>query len=479
MANCVQCGRKLPPLFFGKKICEWCVRHEAAKRGEEPEDAVQPVMPTPWASTRTSPRMVTQALFGINLAVFVAMALSGIALDPTSRQLIPWGANYGPLTLGGQPWRLLTSMFVHGGLMHILFNLWCLWDLGALCESLYGHATFAAVYLISGIAGSLASVWWHPAVPSVGASGAIFGIVGALIASYSLGELSLPRFAVAGQLRSVLLFAGYNLLFGAVSGRTDNAAHIGGLVAGLIFGAGIARLAPGRELFPRAAVILVVALLVFAWGGWLDRTRSSQIHANRGVELLDDGKIDQAIRELQRAARERPDSIPIHFALAHAYFSQRQFGLAEDQLKRILALQPGSQPAQYELGIVYLNQGRTGPAKDLFTQILSGNQNALDARVGLGMALADEGNHVAAAEEFKRAAQLGPDDADIYYHLGLSQLHLKSYDEAIAALLKSQQISGGDDSETETALAEAYRAKGMQPEAETAMQKAEKLKPAK
>jgi len=479
MATCVQCGRKLPGLFFGKKICEWCVRHEAAKRGEEPEDAIQPVMPTPWARSRTSPMMVTQALLAINIAVFVAMALSGIALDPTSRQLIPWGANYGPLTLGGQQWRLLTSMFVHGGLLHILFNMWCLWDLGTLCESLYGQATFAAVYLISGIAGSLASVWWHPAVPSVGASGAIFGIVGALIASYYLGEFSMPRFAVAGHLRSVLVFAGYSLLFGAVSGRTDNAAHIGGLVAGLIFGALIARLAPGGEMFPRAAVILVVALLVVAWGGWLERTRSYQIHANRGVELLDDGKIDQAIAELQRAAGERPNSIPTHFALAHAYFSQKQFALAEDQLKRILVLQPGYQPAQYELGIVYLNQGRTGPAKDLFTQILAGNQNAWSARVGLGMALADEGNHVAAVEEFKRAAQLRPDDADIYYHLGLSQLQLNSYDEAIAALLKAQQISGEDDSETETALAEAYRAKGKQPEADTALEKAEKLKPAK
>src|SRR6266436_5458653 len=221
MANCVQCGRKLPSLFFGKKICEWCVRHEAARRGEESDDAIQPVMPAPWASASTSPMMVTQAFFGLNIAVFVAMALSGIAMDPTSGQLLSWGANYGPLTLGGQEWRLVTSMFLHGGPMHILFNMWWLWDLGALCESLYGHTTFAAVYLISGIAGSLASVWWHPAVPSAGASGAIFGIVGALIASYYLGEFSMPRFAVAGHLRSVLVFAGYSLLFGAVSGRTD------------------------------------------------------------------------------------------------------------------------------------------------------------------------------------------------------------------------------------------------------------------
>ena len=124
-------------------------------------------------------------------------------------------------------------MFLHIGVIHIAFNMWCLWDLGALAESLYGHWTFASVYLISGVAGSVASVAWHPGTVSAGASGAIFGIAGALIASFYLGEFSLPRAAIQPSLRSVIMFAGYNLLFGAVSGRTDNAAHIGGLVCGL------------------------------------------------------------------------------------------------------------------------------------------------------------------------------------------------------------------------------------------------------
>jgi len=86
MANCTQCGRKLPAFSF-QKICEWCVRHEAAKRGEEPEDAIQPVMPVPWAAGDSSSVIVTQAFFGINIAVFAAMALQGIAMDPNSQQL--------------------------------------------------------------------------------------------------------------------------------------------------------------------------------------------------------------------------------------------------------------------------------------------------------------------------------------------------------------------------------------------------------
>ena len=479
MANCVQCGRKLPPLVFGRKICEWCVRHEAAQRGEESEDAIQPIMPTPWAGTSTSPMMVTQAFFGINIAVFIAMALSGIAMDPSSQQLVRWGANYGPYTLGGQEWRLLTSMFLHGGLLHILFNMWCLWDLGALCESLYGHTTFAIVYLVSGIAGSLASVWWHPGVPSVGASGAIFGIVGALVASYVLGDFTLPRFAITGQLRSLLIFAGFNLIFGGMNGHTDNAAHIGGLVAGLIFGAGIARLAPGREWLQRAVVLLAVTAVILGCGAWLHRSRSYQIHVNRGVDLLDDGKIADAIAELQTAVRQHPDNLGAHFALAHAYFDQRQFAQAESELKRVLALQPGSRAARYELGIVYLNLRQTASAKEAFNTMLSTNPRDANARVGLGLAFFDEGDNVAAAREFQQAVDLDPEDADTYYHLGMAQLRSKNYDAAIAALLKSQEISGADNAETETALADAYRAKGMQAEAALALQKAEKLTPAK
>ncbi len=265
MANCSLCGRKLPPFTFGKTVCNWCVQHQAAQRGEIPDDARQPVMAAPWIA-RQSSMSLTKVFFGINVVVFVGMLIAGISLmDPTGEQLVHWGANFAPYTLTGQWWRLLTSVFLHIGIIHIAFNMWCLWDLGALSESLYGSWTFGAVYLICGIAGSVASAGWRPTGLSAGASGAIFGIAGALIASYYFGEFSMPRFAIAGQLRSLLMFAGYNLLFGAVSGRTDNAAHIGGLVAGLVIGALIARLAPQEsDIGPRVAILGVVLSVVVA-----------------------------------------------------------------------------------------------------------------------------------------------------------------------------------------------------------------------
>src|SRR5580658_3593361 len=269
MANCVKCGRLLPGLTFGKKICQWCVQHEAAQRGED--SPIQRVETAPWKQQgQSSSMVVTQAILGINVAVFAAMLLAGVSpMDPTGQQLVDWGANSGFYTIHDQWWRLLTCVFVHIGIMHIALNMWCLWGLGRLAESVYDRWTFGAVYLITGLGASVASIAWNPVGVSAGASGAIFGIAGALIAAFYLGEFSLPKTVVSGLLTAVLKFAGYNLVLGAFLGHTDNAAHVGGLVSGLILGAHIARLAPQRdEVGRRAGILLFGILLVFGGALW-------------------------------------------------------------------------------------------------------------------------------------------------------------------------------------------------------------------
>jgi rhomboid protease GluP len=266
MANCIRCGRKLPGLTFGKKICQWCRQYEAAQRGEIVDETPQPVMTAPWARRREFPISLTQILLGINVAVYLAMALaSGSVVDFAGLDLRPWGANIGPYTIAGQWWRLFTYMFVHGGILHIGFNMWCLWDLGALCESLYGASTYAGIYLITGVGAGVASVAWNPLVASVGASGAIFGLAGALIASFYLGEFNLPGMAIKGTLTSLLIFAAFNIFFGTVMSGVDNAAHFGGLGVGLILGALIAKLAPQRGHVLRRVVVLGIVALAVAF----------------------------------------------------------------------------------------------------------------------------------------------------------------------------------------------------------------------
>jgi len=475
MANCVQCGRQLPTLSFGKKLCRWCVQHEAAQRGED--SPIQRVEAAPWVRQQSSSMAVTQAIFGINVAVFIGMALAGVSMldNPSGQDLVRWGANFGPLTVSGQWWRLLTCVFIHGGLLHIAFNMWCLWDLGRLAESIYGHWSFAAVYLITGLAASLASLIWNPVVLSVGASGAIFGIAGALIASFYLGEFSLPRAAMAGTLRSLAVFVGYNLFFGAVIARTDNAAHIGGLLMGLLLGALIARVAPGHDDYlRRIAVLLVGALLVVGGVMWLQRSHAYLLHGQSGVELLNQGKTDEGIAELQKAVRLRPDFAAVHAALANAYIKKHDFDHAAAELQRVIALNPRSEDAYYRLGLIFLQQKLPEKAQDIFTQLLKIDPNSADGHAGLANSFANQQRSREALEEYKRAAASDAGYQSVYFNMGVMETRLKLYDDAISSLLKQRQTA--DDADNENQLEEVYAAKGMKTEAEDARRRAAQFK---
>jgi rhomboid protease GluP len=449
------------------------MQHEAAQRGEVGEDAKQYVMPAPWVRRETAITL-TKVFFGINVAVFVAMAFAGVSItDPTGEELVRWGANAGRLTLAGEWWRLLTCVFLHIGIIHLAFNMWCLWDLGALCESLYGSWTFGAVYLISGVGASLTSTAWRPNGLSAGASGAIFGLAGALISSFYLGEFSLPSVAVKGTLRSVVMFAGYNLLFGAVSGRTDNAAHVGGLVTGLILGALVARVAPEHDNpLRRFVVISVVALAVFAAGLGVQHWRGGPMRFGR---ISSENNLDRMIAVLRKKVQQSPEDASAHYALAHAYFVKGEVPQAEAELKRVLELQPQNSKARMELGAAYLSQDQPKAAQDEFTRLLTQDPSNAGAHVGLGVALAAEQNPAAAIGEYKTALQLDPQAEGVYYRMGNSQAQLKQYDDAIASYLKERE-KNGDAADLEDALADAYQAKGMTQQAEEARTKAAQLK---
>jgi rhomboid protease GluP len=416
--------------------------------------------------------VVTQALFGINVAVFIAMALAGVSItSPSGQELVRWGANFGPYTIGGQWWRLLTCVFLHIGIIHIAFNMWCLWDLGRLAESLYGHWTFGGVYLITGIAASVTSLAWRPTGLSAGASGAIFGIAGALIASFYLGEFSLPRAAVAGTLRSVVIFAGYNLVFGAMSGRTDNAAHVGGLVSGLLMGALIARVAPTRdEPFRRAGVLLVGVLLVAGSIWWLQRSRAYLGSMDQARQLFTEGKTDEAIARLEAVVRHHPEYVPAHLELARAYASKHDFAKEEVELTRLSALAPCNENILYALGFTELELKRPQQAREAFTQLLKLNPNNAEGHFGQGAVFSFENKDAEALGEYQRTAQLDPDYQDVFYNIGLAQSKLNRFDDAIASFLKQREQ--GDDPDNEAALARAYEGKGMRREAEDAKQRA-------
>lgn len=479
MANCIRCGRQLPPFSF-RKICQWCVRHEAAQRGED--DDYQTVITQPWVRRSESSITLTKVLFGANLALFLATALAtyvatedanavliAVSKGFSVRILVYLGANYGPFTLSGDWWRLFTYMFLHGEAMHIFFNMWCLWDLGQMCESLYGRWTYAGIYVITGISGGLVSIAWNPGVVSVGASGAIFGLAGALIASFYLGEFSLPRFAISGTLRSLVIFAVFNIVIGQFFG-VDNACHIGGLVSGLILGALIARLAPQVDNpARRASVVVTVASFVLLAG--------LGVRQWRGGTMLSpfQGKSSDPVAQLQAIIKKQPDLTQAHFALAQAYLARQQFPQAEAEYKKVLELQPGYTPAKFQLGLTYLNERRYPEARAAFNDMVAQEDTKAQGHYGLGLVLEDEGKYQAAVDEFQAALRTQPSMSDVNQELGNCYLKLGRFDDAIAALLKAKEANA-DSPELESALADAYQGKGMIKEAQSARDRAQELR---
>src|SRR5271170_5124188 len=251
-----------------------------------PEDAVQ-------ASADTAPRSrgrwavapATYVLVGTNCAVFLLMAFSGVSTtSPNALQLLQWGADNGGLVLQyGEWWRLVTSTFVHVGVIHLATNMWCLWNLGLLGEPLLGPVGTVAVYLLTGVAGNLLSVAVNPDLPGgphsvvgAGASGAIFGLAGVLIVLLKSKLLPVPEFELKRLRRSVIYFAVLNFVLGAGTMlipsiiRIDQMAHLGGFLSGLAIGVPLVpRIGARREEFVQrqwvafGCAVLILALLAY------------------------------------------------------------------------------------------------------------------------------------------------------------------------------------------------------------------------
>lgn len=185
-----------------------------------------------------TPRVyVTPVLIGINAVVFVLMVVFGVSpISPTVADLLLWGADFGPKTIGGEWWRLLTSMFLHIGLIHIGFNMWVLYAAGPLVERMVGNVGFLLMYLVAGLCGGLASLSWNPVIVSAGASGAIFGIYGCLLGLVLRGQGSIPPQILAQLRSSGMGFLFYNLIFGMMVPNIDMSAHLGGLAGGFLCG---------------------------------------------------------------------------------------------------------------------------------------------------------------------------------------------------------------------------------------------------
>jgi rhomboid protease GluP len=210
------------------------------------------------------------------------MVLRGVSFfDPTPADAVAFGADFGPLTLNGQWWRLVSSMFVHFGIIHISLNMWCLWNLGRAAERLLGRFSYLLAYFASGIFGSIASVYWHPLGAGAGASGAIFGLAGVLVSFVYLKKTPSHLQIDRRMLSSLGTFIFYNLIYGAAIPGISNAAHLGGLLMGLAVGA-VLPSAAASESARRTRLSMAVALSAIVLVGSAVATK----HLRAGVTRL-------------------------------------------------------------------------------------------------------------------------------------------------------------------------------------------------
>lgn len=212
---------------------------------------------------------VTPAIIGINVAVFLTLLLAGAGLMQTSGDVeLLYGANYGPLTWNGQPWRLLTAAFIHFGLIHLAFNMYALYNGGMWTERLFGSTRFAVIYLLSALAGSVISGWWDASRSSAGASGAVFGVYGALLVYFWRRPRDIPMDILKSVRTGAISLCVYSLAMGAILPFVDNAAHLGGFLGGALSGLLLVRpFTPAAREVPqprRVAMTIAGLLLVLA-----------------------------------------------------------------------------------------------------------------------------------------------------------------------------------------------------------------------
>ena len=312
MPQCLKCGAELQVNDEGiaPVLCDRCagVATSRARRG----------MST--GTLRDYP--ATTLLVGINVAVLLGMIATGGIGGAFSGQnpIVAWGANISPYTLSGDYWRLITAGFIHGSFMHIAFNMWALWSLGQLSEKLFGSSITFGVYMLTGVGGALLSSFVHPFQSEVGASGAIFGIAGAILSGIKFGNVSLSSWQKRSITSSLVFFAGFNLYIGAALPGIDNVCHIGGFITGLIFGIPLATANASGKKSLEWLTILLAAGVMAGLGARVIIVKGEPIRLqDAAITQMQQQNYSEAIKLLEQATAANPDDARGQALLGYAY----------------------------------------------------------------------------------------------------------------------------------------------------------------
>ena len=245
----------------------------AALADELTEIASKPVPTKPEAAPRLAGVglgrvWMTATLVAVNLGLAAATWLMFRSTTDLGA-LVLMGANVKSATSAGESWRLVSYMFVHAGLLHLLVNAYGLWVLGKITEQLFGWVRFIAIYVIAGIAGGVASTWLGAPGISAGASGAVFGLLGAALVELGIHRKVYSQRWTGSLVGLLLLLCAANIVVGFFYSMIDQAAHLGGLGAGAVAGLLLSRrwrFGESTAMAVVSAALGVLSIAAVAWG---------------------------------------------------------------------------------------------------------------------------------------------------------------------------------------------------------------------
>jgi len=424
--------------------------------------------PPPFALRRYWPT-ATFVILVLNILVFALMTLAGGSTDP--EVLLDFGASYGPYFHRGEYWRAVMPMFLHIGWLHLAVNSYALYILGPILERVYGYGRFALLYVAFGVGGSLLSMRMSDHI-AAGASGAIFGIAGAMLTTGLLHRQAVPPRWGRAFGRGILPFIALNLILGFSVPGIDNWGHIGGLVAGFVLPILLAP--PGRDRVPaeygetpsQAAVaipVLVVALAMAATANnyWTSRTVVRLLA--EGIRLRELHQPDKALERFQEAARRAPrDERPL-LQLGSLYLQRGQLDEAVHAYREALRLSPGLPQAQLGLASALQRKGEVAEARRLFEAVLKKNPQTIEGVLLLADLCAEQKLYPEAIGYYDEALRQRPDLA--VAHNNLAWLYATSDDPkyknprlALEHAQRAVELTGWKEAGFIDTLAEAHYA---------------------
>lgn len=298
----------------------------------------------------------TYIFIAVQVLMFAVLEFAGGSTN--TEVLVKYGAKYNPGILSGEWWRLVTPVFLHIGILHLLMNTLALYYLGTAVEKMYGRFRFLWIYLFSGVAGTAASFLFNTNL-SAGASGAIFGCFGALL----YVGVSHPRLFFRTMGANVIVLIVINLVFGFTVPGIDNAGHLGGLAGGFLAAGAVRLPGKGRVISQTAFLLAAAGLLYGAVMAGLHNDRPETVNALAQVQI-EEGNVEEAYESLKKYVESGKGNAVTYFQLSYAEIQMGFLDDAKGNLKKVIELQPDFHEAYFNLAVIYAEEGKEEKARE-------------------------------------------------------------------------------------------------------------------